>query len=222
MHSKKDESSGDWIKRVAEILGSAKNLTVQAAIQAMRKNCRFEPLVHKLSRAEHKIDSFDQLLATADKYAKTDRGTGGLSQNPTGKLPVAKTERRAHQMQEQGSDKALPPNKCKGIFDVPCDLHRRRDGRPASHTKAQCHYYRRWKEGDTPDAARSGSMQYKNKSSSRQRPDVLPRRNIGQFHTVEVQTTDGSRKSGQISTPERYRRWIEQSVIWSRGDHTQK
>ena len=76
---KEDESSGDWIKRIAEILGSAKNLTVQAAIQAMRKNCRFEPLVHKLSRAEHKIDSFDQLLATADKYAKTDKGTGGLS-----------------------------------------------------------------------------------------------------------------------------------------------
>ena len=109
----------------------------------MRKNCRFEPLVHKLSRAEHKIDSFDQLLATADKYAKTDKGTAGLSQDPTEKLQVTQTEHRAHQMKEQGSDKASFPNNCKGIFDVPCDLHRRRDGTPASHTKAQCHYYRR-------------------------------------------------------------------------------
>ena len=176
---KEDESSGDWIKRVAEILCSAKNLTVQSVIQAIRKNCKFEPLVHKLSRAEHKIDSFDQILATAYKYAKTDKGTGGLSQNPTEKLQVAQTEHRAHQMKEQGSDKASFPKNCKGIFDVPCDLHRRRDGRPARHIKAQCHYYRRRKEGDTPDAARSGSMQHKNKSSSHQGPDVLPRRNIG-------------------------------------------
>ena len=68
---KEDESSGDWIKRIAEVLGSAKNLAVQAAIQAMRKNCRFEPPVHTLSRTRHKIDSFDQLLATVNKHAET-------------------------------------------------------------------------------------------------------------------------------------------------------
>ena len=216
---KEGETTRDWAKRIAEILDSAKSPTVQSAIQVMKKNCRFEPLVHNLNRAAHKIDSFDKLWATVDKYTETEKIVSDSPQIPKEEQQAAQTEHRASQPKGQGRCKELLPNSIKGVLDIPCDLHRRRDGRPASHTKAQCHYYRRWREGHAPGATHTGPMQQKDKASPHQDPEALPRRNVMQFHTVEVRTARNDRKRVHDPTPERYCRWTEQSVIWSRGDH---
>ena len=144
----------------------------------------------------------------------------------SGSSPISKeTEHCKYQLREQRRDKESLPNRAKGIFDSPCDLHRRRDGRPAGHTKAQCHYYRRLKEGDSSIATYNGPTQHKDKESSCQKPDTSVRRNIGQFHTVDVQTAGNNRQMNSrwshnlIPTLERHRRWTERSVVWSRGDH---
>jgi len=214
---KEGELCGDWIKRIAEILDTAKSITVQSAMRVMRKNCRFEPLTEKLSRAFHKINSFDQLLATAHKYAKTDK----IRDEQLKALTEPSAKRQDYPAKERKKDKEPLLNSTEDASDGPCDLHRRRDGRPASHTKAQCHYYRRWKESDTWDATHNRPMLYKGTVGSLTEPDRPSGRNIGQFHNVELQATDSHRnhKYDQVRSTERRQRWIEQPIIWSRDDH---
>ena len=76
---KENESTSEWIKQVTWILDSAKDITAQSEVQVMRKNCGFEPPVRTLSRTGHKINSFDQLLATTNKHAETDKMASGSS-----------------------------------------------------------------------------------------------------------------------------------------------
>lgn len=64
-----------------------------------------------------------------------------------------------------------------------------------------------------------GPIQQMDKESSHKSQESLQRRNIMQFHTIEVQAARRDRKRSHDPTPEKCRRWTEQSVIWSRGDH---
>ena len=83
----------------------------------------------------------------------------------------------------------------------------------------------RWKESDSSVATHSEPMQQKDKESSCQKPETSVRRNIGQFHTVDVQTAGNRRQMNSrwsrdsVPTLERHRRWTKRSVVWSRDDH---
>jgi len=70
---KEGESSRHWMKRVAEIIHSSDNIPPSSAILVMEKNCKFEPLIHKLGRMKDKVKSLSEVMAAANKYASSDK-----------------------------------------------------------------------------------------------------------------------------------------------------
>ena len=68
---------------------------------------------------------------------KSEDGHSGL---------VANTRGGFRGQRGRGRGYGSRPINMQEVFNRPCDLHATGDGRPADHTKAQCHYYKKWKE----------------------------------------------------------------------------
>ena len=114
------------------------------------------------------------------------------------------------------------------VFNRPCNLHTGGDGRPADQTKAQCNYYKKWKEESqhnrgnhhdaNPGAAHNTGAGPHNAGNAKQ---------AGQYHTIVIDTSKRedklSRRSQQVNaiipaTPN-WLRWSEHMVTWSHDDH---
>jgi hypothetical protein len=109
---KEGESSRHWMRRVAEIIHSSDNIPPSSAVLVMEKNCKFEPLVHKLGRMKDKVKSLSEVMAAANKYASSDKtrdASDGEEEENTGKGKKASSKPQ----QQQASNANASYNKRK-------------------------------------------------------------------------------------------------------------
>src|ERR1041385_2480203 len=66
-------STLSWARRVAEIIHSSDTITAQTAVIVLERNCKFEPLVHKLGRLKRTVKDIGELMNAVIKYAKSDK-----------------------------------------------------------------------------------------------------------------------------------------------------
>ena len=76
---KEGESAHHWARRVAEIIHSSDSITAQTAVLVLEKNCKFEPLVHKLGRIKRIVKDMGELMDVVTKYAESDKTKDGES-----------------------------------------------------------------------------------------------------------------------------------------------
>ena len=70
---KEGESAHHWARRVAEIIHSSESITAQTAVLVLEKNCRFDPLIHKLGRIKRTVKDMSELMDAMTKYAESDK-----------------------------------------------------------------------------------------------------------------------------------------------------
>src|SRR4051812_20075326 len=76
---KEGESSHHWARGVAEIIHSSDSITAQTAVLVLEKNCKFEPLIHKLGRIKRTVRDMSELMDLVTKYAESDKTKGSES-----------------------------------------------------------------------------------------------------------------------------------------------
>ena len=62
-----------WARWVAEIIHSSDTITAQTVIIVLERNCKFEPLVHKLGRLKRAVKDIGQLMNAVIKYTESDK-----------------------------------------------------------------------------------------------------------------------------------------------------
>ena len=70
---KEGESAQHWSRRVAEIIHTSVGLTAQQAVIALERNCKFDPLRHKLGRIKRYVTDMSELMDAMTKYAESDK-----------------------------------------------------------------------------------------------------------------------------------------------------
>ena len=74
---RKGESSRNWMRRITEILHSSTNILPTSAMSTLEKNCRYDPVVQKMSRMRNSPGANDitmgEVLDAANKHAYTDK-----------------------------------------------------------------------------------------------------------------------------------------------------
>ena len=99
------------MRRVAEIIHSSDNIPPSSAVLVMDKNCKFEPLVHKLGRMKDKVKSLSEVMAAANKYASSDKtkdASDGEEEETAGK-----GKKTSSKPQQQASNSNASYNKRK-------------------------------------------------------------------------------------------------------------
>ena len=69
---KEEESTLSWARRASEIIHSSDTITAQTAVIVLERNCKFDPLVHKLSRLKRTVKDMGELMNAVIKYAESD------------------------------------------------------------------------------------------------------------------------------------------------------
>jgi hypothetical protein len=124
------------------------------------------------------------------------------------------------------------------VFNRPCDIHIRRDGKPSSHSKAQCYHYKKWKDGQPLNPVNSdqnnegGNQGGVNNNNNNVAPNPQPDqpqfpKQLGQYHTIVVNTSRREQKlrrrnqavNAIVPAIPQWLKWSEQPVVWSREDH---
>src|SRR3954469_4840234 len=70
---KEGESALSWARRVADIIHSSATITAQTTVIVLERNCRFEPLVHKLGRLKRTVSNIGELMNAVIKYAESEK-----------------------------------------------------------------------------------------------------------------------------------------------------
>ena len=101
---KEGESTLSWAWRASDIMHSSDKITAQTAVIILERNCKFEPLVHKLGQLNRTVKDMGELMNVVIKYAESDKtkdadskedkagenkkngGKGSQSQNQKNKL----------------------------------------------------------------------------------------------------------------------------------------
>src|SRR3954466_14961844 len=68
---KEGEPAHHWARRVAEIIHSSDSITAQTTVLVLEKNCKFEPLVHKLGRIKRMVKDMGELMDAVTKYVES-------------------------------------------------------------------------------------------------------------------------------------------------------
>src|ERR1041385_1130725 len=58
---------------VAEIIHSSDTITAQTAVIVLERNCKFQPLVHKLGCLKRTVKDIGELMNVVIKYAESDK-----------------------------------------------------------------------------------------------------------------------------------------------------
>src|SRR3954469_501230 len=67
---KEGESNLSWARRESDIMHSSDSITAQSAVIILERNCRFEPLVHKLGRLKRTVKDMGERMNAVIKYAE--------------------------------------------------------------------------------------------------------------------------------------------------------
>src|SRR4051812_26308718 len=70
---KQGESTLSWARRVVEIIHSSDTITTQTAVIVLERNCKFEPVVHKLGRLKRTVKDMGELVNAVIKYEESDK-----------------------------------------------------------------------------------------------------------------------------------------------------
>ena len=70
---KEGESTLSWARRASEIIHSSDTITSQTTEIVLERDCKFEPLVHKLGRLKRTVKDMGELMNAAIKYAESDK-----------------------------------------------------------------------------------------------------------------------------------------------------
>src|SRR3954471_93695 len=70
---KEGESTLSWSWRASDIMHSSDTITTQTAIFVLERNCKFEPLVHKLGRLKRTVKDMGELMNAVIKYVEADK-----------------------------------------------------------------------------------------------------------------------------------------------------
>src|ERR1043165_1105139 len=88
---KEGESTLSWARRASDIMHSSDTITAQTAVIILERNCKFEPLVHKLGRLKRTVKDMGELMNAIIKYSKSDKTKDADSEDDK----PAKTKRTA-------------------------------------------------------------------------------------------------------------------------------
>src|SRR4051812_19181230 len=69
---KEGESTLSSARRASEIIHSSDTITAQTTMIVLERNCKFEPLVHKLGRLKRTVKDMEELMNVVIKYAESD------------------------------------------------------------------------------------------------------------------------------------------------------
>src|SRR3954469_20390866 len=160
---KEGESTLSWARRASDIMHSSDTITSQTAVIVLERNCRFEPLVHKLIRLKRTVKDMGELMNAVIKYAESDKSKdadseedkAGQNKKNGGKGSQSQQNKRRHdqntsdlvantnvgyQRQKQGGRNyrkseggGFFPNIFEAAIHGPCPSHRK-PGRPANQT----------------------------------------------------------------------------------------
>src|SRR3954463_840008 len=67
------ESTLSWARRASEIIHSLDTITAQTVVIVLERNCKFEPLVHKLGRLKRTVSNMGELMNAVIKYAESEK-----------------------------------------------------------------------------------------------------------------------------------------------------
>src|ERR1043165_51698 len=70
---KEGESTLSWACRASDIMHSSDTITAQTTVIVLERNCKFEPLVHKLGRLKRTVKDMGELMNAVIKYAESDK-----------------------------------------------------------------------------------------------------------------------------------------------------
>ena len=70
---KEGESTLSWARRASDIMHSSDRITAQNAVIVLERNCKFEPLVHKLGWLKRTIKDMGELMNAVIKYVESDK-----------------------------------------------------------------------------------------------------------------------------------------------------
>src|SRR4051812_41312461 len=59
---KEGELTLSWTRRASDIIHSSDTITAQTAVINLERNCKFEPLVHKLGRLKRTVNDMGKLM----------------------------------------------------------------------------------------------------------------------------------------------------------------
>src|ERR1041385_4946378 len=154
---------------VAEIIHSSDTITAQTVVIVLKRNCKFEPVVHKLGRLKRTVKDIGELMNIVIKYAESDKtkdaepqqakagqnkNGGKTSQNQSQQTKrrldqttsdlVAKTNVGSQTQKHGGNNYRKPegnfrPNNFEVAMKIPCPTHSK-PGRPANHTWEDCYF----------------------------------------------------------------------------------
>src|SRR3954471_4698625 len=70
---KEGESTLSWAWRGSDIMHSLDTITAQTAVIVLERNCKFEPLVHKLGQLKRTVKDMGELMNAVIKYDESDK-----------------------------------------------------------------------------------------------------------------------------------------------------
>src|SRR3954462_8991976 len=70
---KEGESTLSWARRASDIMHSSDTITTQTAVIVLERNCKFEPLVHKLVQLKRSVKDIGDLMNAVIKYVESDK-----------------------------------------------------------------------------------------------------------------------------------------------------
>src|SRR4051812_9475629 len=148
---------------------SSDTITTQTAVIVLGRNCKFEPLVHKLGRLKRTTKDMGELMNAVIKYAESDKTKDANSEEDKadqnkkngGKGSQSQPNKRRHdqntsdlvantntgyQQQKQGGSNyskteggGFRPNNFEAAMQAPFPTHSK-PGHLANHTWEQCNF----------------------------------------------------------------------------------
>ena len=70
---KEGESTLSWEWRASDIIHSSDTITSQTVVIVLERNCKFEPLVHKLGRLKRTVKDMGELMNAVIKYVESNQ-----------------------------------------------------------------------------------------------------------------------------------------------------
>src|ERR1041384_1686646 len=91
---------------------SLDTITTQTAVIVLERNCKFEPLVHKLGRLKRTVKDMGELMNVFIKYAESDKtkvvdskeDKAGQNKKNNGKGSQSQNQQTKHRLDQTTSD----------------------------------------------------------------------------------------------------------------------
>ena len=68
---REDESAHHWVRQVSTIIHSSDSIATSQAVLVLEKNCKFDPLIHKLGCIKWHVKDMGELMEVVAKYAES-------------------------------------------------------------------------------------------------------------------------------------------------------